>query len=181
MHPSEGLSANDPYQGLAIGKDAFLEAMSHTASGVYLVTTDGRGGRYAATISAVASVSADPTMLLACINKRNPMCAAIESNRQFCVNALNADQVRISQTFSGKPDSGGLAYDFESAEWLDGLTEAKRLKGAVASFDCLLHHNVVLGTHSVFIGLVVGAAFADGRPLLYAKRSYHSPCALNPS
>ena len=174
MHRPEGLSGTDLYRGLATGKDAFLEAMSRTASGVYLVNTDGHGGRYAGTISAVASVSADPTMLLVCINKHNPLCDALEANRQFCVNAYNADQVRICRTFAGRPDTGGLPYDFESAEWLQGLTQAQRLKGAVASFDCLLHHSLLLGTHRVFIGLVVGVMCDDGEPLLYSRRSYYS-------
>lgn len=174
------MSASDVYRDLAIGRDAFIEAMSHTASGVYVVSTDGPGGRCAATISAVASVSADPAMLLVCINKRNLLCAAIETNRQFCVNALNIDQIQISQVFAGKPESG-RAHDFESAEWLDGLTLAKRLKGAVASFDCLLHHSVTLGTHNVVIGLVVGASSGDRQPLLYASRSYRASCMLDKS
>ena len=178
MHHADGSSGNDLYQNLTAGKDAFLEAMSRTASGVYLVTTDGQGGRYAATISAVASVSADPTMLLACVNKRNPLCIALETNRQFCINAFKADQVRISQTFAGKPDAGGQAYDFGIAEWLQGRTQAQRLKGAVASFDCLLHHSLALGTHCVFIGLVVAVTCDEGKPLLYSRRGYYSSSKL---
>ncbi|MGE0006236.1 MAG: flavin reductase family protein [Parvibaculaceae bacterium] len=179
MH-AEGLSETDLYRNLAADRNAFLEAMSRTASGVYLVTTDGHGGRVAATISAVASISADPTMLLACINKRNPLCAALETNRQFCINAFNATQVRISQTFAGRPGVGGQAYDFGTAEWLQGQTQAQRLKGAVASFDCLLHHSLTLGTHCVFIGLVVAVACDEGRPLLFSRRGYHSSRKLHP-
>jgi flavin reductase (DIM6/NTAB) family NADH-FMN oxidoreductase RutF len=117
-------------------------------------------------------------MLLACVNRRSPMSAAIEANREFCVNELSVDQVPLSQVFSGRSEAG-RAYDMESAEWLDGQTLAKRLKGAVASFDCLLNHIVALGTHYVFIGLVVGVCYEDGRPLLYSRRGYHVSCSLD--
>ncbi|HTN98274.1 MAG TPA: flavin reductase family protein [Nordella sp.] len=152
--------------------------MSRTASGVYILTTDGEGGQYAATISAVASVSADPALLLACINRRNPLCAALAANRHFCVNALNAAQSPVSQSFAGRPQSG-LAYDFGIAEWYQGTTSAKRLKGAVASFDCVLQDSLAFGTHTIFVGHVVAAAGAEGKPLLYAGRRYLTACALD--
>lgn len=180
MNCPESPSGPDVYRTLA-DKNDFLEAMSHTASGVYLVTTDGRSGCYATTISAVSSVCAEPAMLLACINKRNPLCVAVENNRQFCVNAFSVDQVPISQTFSGRPEAGGLAYDFGRAEWLEGSTKARRLQGAVASFDCLLHHSLVLGTHYVFIGLVIAATCTEGKPLLYSHRTYCSSVELGSS
>ena len=52
---------------------AFVEAMSRSASSVWLVTTDGPAGRHGLTVSAVSSVSAEPPMLLACINRHSPV------------------------------------------------------------------------------------------------------------
>lgn len=178
MPIGKGAAVGIAHDALAVDRSIFVDAMSRTASGVYIVSTDGKGGQYATTVSAVASVSADPALLLACVNGRNPMCAAIEVNRHFCINALSAAQSPVSQTFAGKPDAGA-AHDFGVAEWYRGTTAAKRLKGAVASFDCVLHECLGFGTHKILIGRVLAAIWEDGRPLLYAGRRYHTACALD--
>ena len=58
----------------------FLPAMSAAATGVTVVATDGTGGRYAQTVSAMCSVSAEPPLLLACLHGRSPANAAITAN-----------------------------------------------------------------------------------------------------
>ena len=57
-------------------RDAFVEAMSRAVSGVSIVTTDGQAGRFGQTVSAMSSVSADPPLLLVCINRKSPTCTA---------------------------------------------------------------------------------------------------------
>jgi flavin reductase (DIM6/NTAB) family NADH-FMN oxidoreductase RutF len=42
----------------------FLSAMSGAASGVTVVATDGAGGRFGQTVSAMCSVSADPPLVI---------------------------------------------------------------------------------------------------------------------
>ena len=83
--------------------------MSHAVSGVHIVTTDGPGGRLGLTVSAMVSLSADPPMLLVCINRRSPICNAILANRCFMVNVLSDRQRHVADTFSGRPQAGELA------------------------------------------------------------------------
>ena len=45
--------------------------MGAAVTGVSVVTTDGAGGRLGLTVSSMASVSADPPMLLVCIGRRS--------------------------------------------------------------------------------------------------------------
>lgn len=152
-------------------RSSFIDGMSRVATSVTLVTTDGPGGRFGLTVSAMTSVTADPPTLLICVNRRNPVEAAIRENSVFGVNALRADQRWVAETFSGRPRRGE-PYDFGSSSWHTEQTGSPLLNGAVAWFDCVLiaaHH---LGTHTVAIGRVVASGSEPGTPLIYGRRSF---------
>jgi flavin reductase (DIM6/NTAB) family NADH-FMN oxidoreductase RutF len=64
-----------PAPATAAGADlraAFVEAMSCSATPVYVVTAAGPAGTHGLTVSAVSTVSVNPPMLLACINRQSP-------------------------------------------------------------------------------------------------------------
>jgi len=156
---------------VTLERERFLDAMSRSATGVTVVTTNGALGRFGQTVSAMSSVSADPQMLLVCISRKSPIHAAIVQHRVFAVNVLRADHRRIAEVFSGRPRVG-TPYDFGVARWDLDTTTSPLLAGAVATFDCELEQSVAAGTHEVFIGRVVGVGTGTGSPLLYAQRSY---------
>jgi flavin reductase (DIM6/NTAB) family NADH-FMN oxidoreductase RutF len=162
----------------SVGRADFLSAMARSVTAVTVVTTAGEAGRFAMTVSAVASVSADPPTLLACLNRRSPACEAVRRNGIFCVNVLAADQVGVSDSFAGQAVVG-RAFDFECARWSTGATGAPNLDGAVAAFDCVMAASHDAGTHTVFFGRVVGVAGEDGAPLLYTRRSYGRPAPID--
>ena len=94
--------------------DRFVAAMAGAATQVSVVTTDGAAGRFGVTVSAFSSVSAEPPLVLVCINRRSPAIAAITANNAFCVNLLGDDQSDIANCFAGRP--GAIApYDFTCA------------------------------------------------------------------
>jgi flavin reductase len=157
-------------QLISIRKD-YVEAMSRVASSVSIVTTDGSAGRFGLTVSAVTSVAADPPTLLICINRKNPIEAALRENGIFLVNALRADQRSIAQTFAGRPRRGD-PYDFSTSNWTLAPSGAPRLTGVVAWFDCLVVATHQIGTHTVFIGRVLHAGHGEGLPLVYGRRSF---------
>ncbi|MGI8475389.1 MAG: flavin reductase family protein [Thermomicrobiales bacterium] len=156
---------------MTLDRDLFTDAMSRAVTGVTVVTSEGESGRFGQTVSAMSSVSAEPPSLLICINRRSPMCSAIERHRVFAVNVLRADQRRIAETFAGRPRSG-LPYDFAGARWEADVTGSPLLVGAVARFDCGLEAAITVGTHEIFVGHVVGASANPGTPLVYARRGY---------
>lgn len=153
------------------GRNDFLDAMSRAATGVTVVTSLGELGRFGQTVSAMSSVSADPPMLLVCINRRSPICGAIHVHRTFGVNVLRADQRRLSDVFAGRPRRDA-PYDFSIAAWEQGVTGSPLLVGAVARFDCVLDAAHEAGTHTIFVGTVVSALAGAGEPLVYAGRGY---------
>lgn len=161
----------------AVDRAAFVSAMSGAVTSVNVVTTDGVGGMFGVTVSAMASVSADPPMLLVCVNQRSPACAAIRENGVFCVNLLAANQHDISDVFAGHPREGE-AFDFGCAEWQATTTGAVRLPDAASTFDCVLHSSQDAGTHTIFVGRVVDVTATESAPLAHCRRTYCHPAAL---
>ncbi len=154
-------------------RGAFLQAMAEAATSVTLVTTDGRAGRFGVTVSAFASVSADPPMVLACVHRKSPAAAAIAANGGFCVNVLSAGQSFLADVFAGRSERHA-PYDFGCADWRRA-EGGWRLADAVASFDCELDREIAAGTHQVLIGRVLAThrgEVADLPSLVYTRRTY---------
>jgi len=156
-------------------KQDFINAMGLAATGVNLITTDGRAGRFGITVSAMCSVSADPPMLLACINRRSPVCSAILSNQAYCVNVLSTRQRRLADAFAGRTGHA-KPYDFSFGRWERSANAMPRLADATSTFDCALEHAYDAGSHTIFVGRVTAATQGNDSPLLYTDRNYGFPC-----
>jgi flavin reductase (NADH) len=158
---------------MARERASFLQAMAEAATGVTLVTTDGPAGRFGVTVSAFASVSADPPMLLACINRRSPAAAAIAANGGFCVNVLTAAQACVADVFAGR-SKRFAPYEFGCAAWRSA-EGGWRLCGSIASFDCALDRDVAAGSHQILIGRVLATHRGpqpEASSLVYSRRAY---------
>ena len=158
-----------------VDRNEFLAAMRRAATAVAVVATDGPAGRLAVTVSAVASVSADPPLVLACISRRSPVCNAIRSNGVFTVNLLTTDQVHIANTFAGRIGEFP-PFDFACAHWHEiGDPAAPCLSDALSAFHCHLHQAHDAGTHTVLIGEVSRIAGHEAMPLIYTHAAYAEP------
>ena len=153
-------------------RDDFLEAMSRAANSVYVVTTDGVGGRVGVTVSAVTSVSADAPSVLICVHHASPAAAAIRRNAAFCVNLLAEGQAEISDSFAGLTGARG-EEKFACASWKKGATGCPVLSEPLAAFDCELVHDLRVGSHHVFVGELRGVEVSGQKsPLIHTNRSY---------
>ncbi len=160
----------------AIGKppvaaEQFIAAMGLAATGVSVVTTDGPRGRFGLTVSAVSSVSADPPLILICINRRSPAAAAVDGNGQFAVSILADGHRAYAETFSGRPREG-RPFDFSHHAWRDGDTGLPLVQDATAAFECEIDQHLDAGTHRIFIGRVVAAHRGSAEPLVYCNRAF---------
>ncbi len=154
-----------------VAPQLFVDAMGAAATGVTVVTTQGLAGRFGITVSALASVSADPPLLLVCVNRRNPSVAGITQNGVFAVNILAESQADIARTFSGRP-LAGEPYAFQPELWQVGQLDLPLVKNAAAHFECETDSIHDAGTHRIFIGRVVAAARGTGAPLVYSSRAF---------
>lgn len=149
----------------------FTHAMGAAATGVTVVTTEGVAGRFGLTVSAVASVSAEPPLLLVCLNRRNPCVAAITQNGRFAVNILGEMQADVARIFAGRTTDGS-DYDFSLHAWSTGSHGQPLLAHASAVFECEVDTIHDAGTHRIFIGRVVSAWRGEAAPLIYTSRTY---------
>jgi flavin reductase (DIM6/NTAB) family NADH-FMN oxidoreductase RutF len=155
----------------AADRDVFVAAMARALTGVWILATDSPEGRVALTVSAVSSVSADPPMVLACVNSRHRVRNAVLASGHFALSLLTDDQADLADVFAGRP-AAGMPHDFDRAEWRTDVTGAPLLVRAAAGFDCVLSSSVEAGTHTILIGSVVSALRATGSPLGYTDRAY---------
>lgn len=149
----------------------FVAAMGMAATGVSVITTDGPAGRFGLTVSAVSSVSADPPLVLICVNRKSPAVAALDGNGVFAVNLLAVHNKAYADTFSGRPASG-KPFDFANHAWRNGDTGLPLVSDATAVFECETANSFDAGTHRIFIGRVVAARKSDAEPLVYYNRAY---------
>ena len=110
-------------------------------------------------------------MVLVCINRRSPACAAVRNNRRFCVNVLARTQSEMADRFAGRPTTG-KAYEFHAGSWKGSATGSPVLDGGIASFDCALERVINAGTHTIFIGTVKAVESSSKSPLVYTDGTY---------
>jgi flavin reductase (DIM6/NTAB) family NADH-FMN oxidoreductase RutF len=149
----------------------FVNAMASAAMGVSVVTTEGVAGRFGLTVSAWSSVSVEPPLLLACINRKNHIAEAITANGVFAVNALDDSHEEVARIFAGRP-TAGAAYEFEADQWHDAAHGLPLLNEASAYFICALDSFHDAGTHRIFMGRVEQAICGTVSPLIYHNRTF---------
>jgi len=153
---------------------SYRDAMSRFAGAVHLITTDGPAGLRGATVIAACSVSDQPPMVLACLNRENAKNDAFVENGNFALNTLTLQQQALAVAFSGLT---GLPVEerFALAGWDKIASGAPTLVDALAVFDCELIDTKDLATHRVLFGKVTGLRLGDRvNPLIYHDRSYKS-------
>ncbi len=153
---------------------AFREVMAGVATPVCVVTALTGGTPYGTTVSAFASLSMEPPMVLVALDRGSALLAAIRDSRRFGVNVLGAGHSALALAFARK----GGASKFDGVLW---ETDAglPRLPEAPGWLACDLADLVEGGDHLVALGLVVAAATVEGPPLTYHSRVFgtHAPHA----
>ena len=142
----------------------FRHVVGHFASGVAIVTAEWDGRQFGATISAVSSLSADPPMVLVCLNRRLGTHAAIDGCGRFTVNVLGEGQGALALAFAAPGTD-----KFEGVDW-SATDHGARLTDAIAHLSCRVVDAVEGGTHRIFVGKVVEAVADSGNgPLSYFR------------
>ena len=153
---------------------AFADAMSAHASGVVLVTCWLGDRAWGLTVTAFASVSADPPTVLVSLRPEGTSWRAIEATRSFGVSILAAEQVAIAR-YSSVPEASKF---FEPVT--DGRSSSPAVEGALAHLDCELTEAVLVADHVVLFGRARAASASHaGTPLLYQRRAYRTIAERN--
>ncbi|MEO8572330.1 MAG: flavin reductase family protein [Pyrinomonadaceae bacterium] len=148
--------------------DDFRAALSRFPSGITVVTSRAADGDlHGITVSAFCSVSLNPPLVLACIEKTTGSYHAIQATGYFVVNILAAGQDELSERFSlPVPDK------FEGVKYTAGIGEVPVLAAALVTLECRLANAFDGGDHMVFVGEVENVSIKDGDPLVYFHGNY---------
>ncbi|WP_442542686.1 flavin reductase [Arthrobacter sp. KN11-1C] len=147
--------------------DAFRDVIGRFASGVTVITTRNGGRDFGSTASAVSSLSAEPPMLLICLNKSSATAHAIAASGTFAVNVLAEDHIELAGRFAAK-----LADKFEGVAVEADTNCSPLLVGAIAHLVCRVSEQVEAGTHYVFLAHVDDAVAYPGHPLAYFRGGF---------
>ena len=149
-----------------IDSDTFRSVLGRFASGVSIVTArDEAGVDHGMTVSAFASVSLEPPLILVCIDHTASMYTLLLEHPRFGISILSSEQEAYSRRFATDPDTGrfdGIAYS-------RGDSGVVLVDNALAHLECKVVSHLDAGDHTIFIAEVERAEPRHGRPLLYYR------------
>lgn len=153
---------------MAVSSEEFRTALGAYATGVTIVTAIGPNGPSGATANAVTSLSLDPPMMLACLDRGSRTLTSVRAQGRFGVNALAAGQEELARRYSGKnPES----EKWNGVEWVES-DDLPRLTGALLWVACELRDLIDGGDHLILTGNVLAVESQEGRPLLFHRGAY---------
>jgi flavin reductase (DIM6/NTAB) family NADH-FMN oxidoreductase RutF len=161
---------------LADVRSAFRETMAGVCTPVAVVTAVAGSSPYGTTVSAFASLSMDPPMVLVSLDRTSDLLAVVNAGRRFGLNVLGTGQSDLALNFARK---GGPAK-FDGVEW-SLHSDAPRLPGVGGFLACEVADLVEGGDHIVVFGRVVAAEVTPTRPLTYHAREFGTHTALDAS
>lgn len=118
------------------------------------VLTLGEGeDRTGLVVTSAISLSAEPPLLLACVNRSSSSWPMFERYGRFGWSSLGARHQQVAERFSG---FGGVKGPdrYAGADWVTAVTGAPLLADAPAAFDCEVEEMIDRATHSIVIGRV---------------------------
>jgi len=142
----------------------FRQVIGRFMSGVVVITAIHEGERRGMTVSAVASLSLDPPMIVTCLNAASSTQDVIRRAGAFAVNILADDQEHLAGLFARPGTDPFLDLPCEP-----GITGAPILAGALAVLECQIAQEVRGGSHRVLLANVVRASAGEGTPLAYFR------------
>jgi 3-hydroxy-9,10-secoandrosta-1,3,5(10)-triene-9,17-dione monooxygenase reductase component len=146
----------------------FRAAMGLLPTGVTVVTAGGPGGPAGATANAVGSLSIEPMLMLACLDRGSRTLLAVQAANRFGVSVLHASQEPVARAFATKAP---VADKWEGIEWSerDGVPA---IDGALVFAACELRDVIAGGDHVIVTGEVTALETTQGTPLVFHEGRY---------
>ncbi|SDH03582.1 flavin reductase family protein [Klenkia brasiliensis] len=154
--------------------ERFRSVMAGVATPVSVVTALDGDLPHGTTVSAFASLSMSPPMVLVSLDSGSDLLDLIRRTRRFGVNVLGSAQSALALSFARKGTD-----KFVDVAWIadQGLP---RLPGAPGWLACEVAELVAGGDHIIALGTVIDADTVDGAPLTYHGRLFGTHAPLQP-
>jgi len=142
--------------------------MSGLPTGVTIVTASGPEGPAGATANAVCSLSIEPMMMLACLDRGSRTLLAVQAADSFGISVLRSGQEPIARAFATKAP---VAEKWSGVAWSerDGLPA---IDDALIWLACDLRDVISAGDHVIVTGAVRALQVTDGDPLVFHAGEY---------
>lgn len=132
-------------------------------TGVTVIAAPTPSGPAGATASAVCSLSLEPMMMLACLDRGSRTLLAVQGADRFAINVLGRDQRDAAEVFATKVEQ---QQKWASVSWRDHLG-VPLIEGCPAYVICALRDVIAAGDHVIITGDVLEVEAVAGEPLVY--------------
>lgn len=142
--------------------------MGNLPTGVTIVATSGEDGPAGATANAVSSLSIDPMLMFACLDRGSRTLLAVQAAARFSVSVLHDGQEGVARSFATKKPP---AEKWAGVAWSerDGLPA---IDDALLWVACDLEDVITAGDHVILTGAVTDLATSSGLPLVFHQGGY---------
>lgn len=164
----------DPAPLSRVDAASFREMMASVCAPVTVITTLADDGPRGTTVSAFASLSLEPPMVVFALDRSSRLLASLTVGSPIGVNLLALDQREVAMAFASR-----TADKFRSVGWAVDhgvpriVGDAGWLTGSVARL-------VEGGDHLLVLVSVRHVEVAESAPLAYARRRFGTHSALVP-
>ena len=153
---------------MSVDQSAFRAVLGRFATGVTVVTAvDRRSRDVGMTVSALASVSLEPPLVLICIDHEASIYNALSKATHFIANILSEGQEALARRFAERG-----ANRFDGIGYERGQNGAAVLLETLGYVECEVVARHESGDHDIIVGEVEVAVSNEGKPLLYYRGGY---------
>jgi flavin reductase (DIM6/NTAB) family NADH-FMN oxidoreductase RutF len=129
---------------------------------------DSTGQPHGLTVNSFTSVSAEPPLVLICIDRNSSFLPHFRTATHYGLSFLSESQQDVSNRFAVLPEGR-----FQGIDWKGGESSGvPLLAGVVGWMECAVRQTVEAGDHVIFLAEVIACEAADGNPLLYFASGY---------
>jgi flavin reductase (DIM6/NTAB) family NADH-FMN oxidoreductase RutF len=125
-------------------------------SGLYVLGTGGAGRRNLMTLNWATQVAVDPKLVAVSVEAGSVSHGLLRDGRVFSLNILAREQRALVRKFVKPLDDGGDPDQLGGFALRAGVSGAPVLADAAAWLECELRHDLACGSHTLFVGEVVG-------------------------
>ena len=148
--------------------ERFREAMGALPTGVTVVSATGSDGPAGATANAVCSLSIEPMLMLACLDRGSRTLLAVQAANRFGISVLHEGQEEIARAFATKAP---VPEKWSGVAWSD-REGVPAIDDALVFAACELRDVISGGDHVIVTGEVVSLASEEGTPLVFHRGRY---------
>ncbi len=147
---------------------SFRIAMGMLPTGVTVVAAGGPDGPAGATANAVCSLSIEPMLMLACLDRGSRTLLAVQAANRFGISILHAGQEPIARAFATKAP---VADKWQGVGWSE-REGVPAIDDALAFVACDLRDVIAGGDHVIVTGEVTALKATEGDPLVFHGGDY---------